>query len=138
MSQSKHFLDKAFCKGCECQPKKEKIEYPIDFDDPKEADPILSLSPYMARKEKNKLQNQLEKTEAKSAEAEEKLKALEADFVNPESASDFVKLMQIQAEIEKTNSQIEKFMADWVEIQEKLEKVEQVLKVEEDKKEDTE
>ena len=123
-------------KEIEKKPKKEKIEYPIDFDDPKEADPILSLSPYMARKEKNKLQNQLEKTEAKSAEAEEKLKQLEADFINPEIASDFVKLMEVQAEIEKTQSQIEKFMADWVEIQEKIEKIETVLSKEENEIED--
>lgn len=122
-------------KEIESKPKKEKIEYPIDFDDPKEDDPILSLSPYMARKEKNKLQGQLEKTEAKSAEAEAKLKELEEDFVNPVIASDFVKLMEVQAEIEKTKSQIEKFMTDWVEINEKLEKVEIVLKADEESRE---
>ena len=92
----------------------------------------------MARKEKNKLRGQLEKVEAKSAEAEERLKQLEADFVNPEIASDFVKLMEIQAETEKTQSQIEKFMADWVEISEKLEKVETVLKADEESRENKE
>ena len=125
-------------KEIEKKPKAEKIEYPIDYDDPKEEDPILSLSPYMARKEKNKLRGQLEKVEAKSAEAEERLKQLEADFVNPEIASDFVKLMEIQAETEKTQSQIEKFMADWVEISEKLEKVETVLKADEESRENKE
>ena len=118
-------------KEIEKKPKPEKIEYPIDYDDPKEDDPILSLSPYLARKEKNKLENQLKKTEAKSKEAEEKLKALQEDFVNPEIATDFVKLMEIQAETEKVESQIEKFMADWLEIQEKLEKIETVLSKEE-------
>lgn len=114
-------------KEIEKKSKPEKVEYPIDYDDPKEDDPILSLSPYLARKEKNKFLNQIKKFEEKSAEAEEKLKRLESDFVNPEIASDFVKLMEIQAEMEKTQSQIEKFMADWVEIQEKLAKVEGVL-----------
>ena len=125
-------------KEIEKKPKAEKVEYPIDYDDPKEEDPILLLSPYMARKEKNKLKGQLEKVEAKSAEAEERLKQLEADFVNPEIASDFVKLMEIQAETEKTQSQIEKFMADWVEISEKLEKVETVLKADEESRENKE
>ena len=89
----------------------------------------------MARKERNKLQNQLEKTEAKSKEAEEKLKQLQADFVDPDIATDFVKLMEIQAETEKVESQIEKFMADWIEIQSKLEKIEIVLSQEENKTE---
>lgn len=114
-------------KEIEKKPKKEKIEYPIDYDENPEADPILSLSPYLARKEKNKLENQLKKTEEKSKDAEERLKKLQADFVNPEIATDFVKLMEIQAETEKTESQIEKFMADWLEIQEKLEKIAVVL-----------
>ena len=123
-------------KEIEKKPKPEKVEYPIDYDDPKEDDPILSLSPYLARKEKNKLENQLKKTEAKSKEAEEKLKKLQEDFVNPEIATDFVKLMEIQAETEKVESQIEKFMADWLEIQEKIEKIEIVLNKEEDKTEE--
>jgi ATP-binding cassette subfamily F protein 3 len=114
-------------KEIEKKPKKEKVEYPIDYDDPKEDDPILSISPYMARKEKNKLEKQLEKTEAKSAEAESKLKALEADFVNPEIASDFVKLMEIQAEMEKTQSQIDKFAEDWMTLSDKLSLITAVL-----------
>ena len=121
----------AVTKEIEKKPKPEKIEYPIDYDDEKEPDPILSLSPYMARKEKNKLENKLKKLEEKSAEAESRLKILQDDFVNPEIASDFVKLMEIQAETEKTESQIEKFMAEWLEIQEGLEKIKQVLEKEE-------
>ena len=58
-------------------------------------------------------------------------KKLQEDFVNPEIATDFVKLMEIQAETEKVESQIEKFMADWLEIQEKIEKIETVLSKEE-------
>ncbi len=117
----------AVTKEIEKKPKPEKIEYPIDYDDKQPEDEILSLSPYLARKEKNKLTNQLKKVEEKSKEAEAKLKQLQEDFVNPEIATDFVKLMEIQAETEKAESQIEKFMADWLEIQEKLEKIEIVL-----------
>lgn len=127
----------AITKEIEKKPKKEKIEYPIDYDDPKEEDPLLSLSPYMARKEKNKLENQLKKLEEKSAAAEEKLKQLQEDFVNPEIATDFVKLMEIQAETETTESQIEKFMADWLEIQTKLETIETVLNKENESLENT-
>ena len=75
--------------------KKEKVEYPIDFDDPKPEDPLLQMSYYEASKEKAKTENLLKKLEQKSAEAEEKLKKLNEDFVNPEIASDFTRLMEI-------------------------------------------
>ena len=101
-------------------PKKEKVDYPIDYDDPKEADPLLSLSKYELGKEKSRTENLLAKTETKSADAENKLKKLSDDFVDPEIASDFVKLMEIQAEMEKTQKDIDKFAEDWMTLSEKL------------------
>ncbi len=114
-------------KKIEAKPKPEKIEYPIDYDDPKETDPLLQMSPYMLGKEKNKTENMLKKLEEKSAEAEQKLKSLNDDFVNPEIASDFVKLMEIQAEIEKTQSQIDKFAEDWMTTSDKLSLITSIL-----------
>ena len=107
-------------KQIEAKPKKEKIEYPIDYDEPKEIDPILTMSAYELRKERSRTENQIKKFEQKSAEAEEKLKNLNNDFVDPEIASDFVKLMDIQSEMEKTQNQIDKFAEDWMQATEKL------------------
>ena len=56
------------------KPKPEKIEYPIDFDDPVPENPYLKMSYYELSKEKNKTENLLKKIETKSAEAEENLK----------------------------------------------------------------
>jgi len=124
-------------KQIEAKPKKEKIEYPIDYDDPKEIDPILSMSSYQLRKEKSKTENQVSKLEQKSADAENKLKQLNEDFVSPEIATDFVKLMEIQAEMEKTQSQIDKFAEEWLEATDKLSLINsQIEKLEETKKED--
>ena len=81
----------------------------------------------MLGKEKNKTENMLKKLEEKSAEAEQKLKSLNDDFVNPEIASDFVKLMEIQAEIEKTQSQIDKFAEDWMTTSDKLSLITSIL-----------
>ena len=102
------------------KPKPEKVEYPIDYDDPKEADPLLSMNNYELRKEKARTENLVKKLEEKSAAAENKLKTLNEDFVNPEIASDFVKLMEIQAEMETTQSQIDKFAEDWMMASDKL------------------
>lgn len=107
-------------KEIEKKPKPEKIEYPIDYDDPKPDDPLLNLSYYEASKEKSRTENLLKKLETKSAEAEEKLKQLNNDFVNPEIASDFVKLMEIQAEVETTQTLIDKLANDWMEQSDKL------------------
>lgn len=106
--------------------KQAKIEYPVDYDD-KVDDPILSLSPYLASKEKNKLTNRQTKIEEKSKQAEEHLKQLNIDFVNPDIASDFKKLMEIQADMEKTQNNIDTLAEEWIEISDKLVKLELVL-----------
>lgn len=111
----------------EKKPKPEKIEYPVDFDDIKPDNIYLSMSYYDLSKEKNKTENLVKKLETKSAEAEEKLKKLNQDFVDPEIASDFVKLMEIQAEMETTQIQIDKFASDWLEKTQELEKINEAI-----------
>jgi ATP-binding cassette subfamily F protein 3 len=105
------------------KPKPEKIEYPIDFDDPVPENPYLKMSYYELSKEKNKTENLLKKIETKSAKAEENLKQLELDFVNPEIASDFAKLMDIQSKTESTQILIDKLAEDWLEKTQELEKI---------------
>ena len=103
--------------------KVEKIEYPIDFDDPLPENPYKQMSYYELSKEKNKVENLIKKLESKSADAEEKLKQLELDFVNPEIASDFVKLMEIQSKTEDTQILIDKLASDWLEKTQELEMI---------------
>ena len=123
-------------KEIEKKPKPEKIEYPIDFDDPKPEDPLLQMSYYEASKEKAKTENLLKKLEQKSAEAEEKLKKLNEDFIDPEIATDFTKLMAIQAEIETTQNTIDKLANDWMEQSEKLTIVSAVVEQKQNTKKD--
>lgn len=111
----------------EKKPKPEKIEYPVDFDDIKPDNIYLSMSYYDLSKEKNKTENLVKKLETKSAEAEEKLKKLNQDFIDPEIASDFVKLMEIQAEMETTQIQIDKLASDWLEKTQELEKINEAI-----------
>ena len=126
---------RAHCHG-EQKLKKEKIEYPIDFDDPIPENPYLKMSYYELSKEKNRQENLLKKIETKSAEAEENLKQLELDFVNPEIASDFAKLMDIQAKTESTQILIDKLAEDWLEKTQELEKI--VFAINEATKKDSE
>lgn len=114
-------------KALEIIPKKEKIEYPVNYDDPKEEDPLLTLSRYELGKEKARTENMLVKIMTKSSESEEKLKQLNEDFVNPEIASDFVKLMEIQADMEKTQQAIDKYAEDWLTLSDKLSLIESLL-----------
>jgi ATP-binding cassette subfamily F protein 3 len=108
-------------------PKPEKIEYPIDYDDEKEIDPILQLPPYLASKEKSKIESRLKKIEKNSLENENKLKKLNEDFVDPEIASDFKKLMEIQGEMEETQKTIDKLADEWLTLNETLQKLENLL-----------
>jgi ATP-binding cassette subfamily F protein 3 len=81
------------------------------------------MSYYELSKEKNKVENIIKKIETKSAEAENNLKQLELDFVNPEIASDFAKLMDIQSKTETTQILIDKLAEDWLEKTQELEKI---------------
>ena len=110
-------------KELENKTKPEKIEYPIDYDDIKPENIYLGLSYYDLYKEKKRTENLIKKLEQKSADAENKLKQLESDFINPEIASDFVKLMEIQAEIESNQILIDKLASDWLEKTQELEKI---------------
>lgn len=114
-------------KEIESKPKKEKVEYPIDFDENGETDPYLTMSPYILRKEKSKTENQIKKIEEKSASFEDKLKKLNEDFVCPDIASDFVKLMEIQAEMETCQLNIDKLAEEWLEKNELLTKLTEIL-----------
>lgn len=114
-------------KEIESKPKKEKVEYPIDFDGNGETDPYLTMSPYILRKEKSKTENQIKKIEEKSASFEDKLKKLNEDFVCPDIASDFVKLMEIQAEMETCQLNIDKLAEEWLEKNELLTKLTEIL-----------
>lgn len=114
-------------KEIEQKPKPEKIEYPIDYDETIPENIYASMSYYDLSKEKNKAENLVKKLETKTADAEEKLKQLELDFVNPEIASDFIKLMDVQAEIENTQNLIEKLENDWLEKTQELEKITEAI-----------
>ncbi len=114
-------------KKIEAKPKKEKIEYPIDYDDVKETDPLLSMSVYELGKERNRTENRIKKLENQSAQAEERLKKLNEDFVSPEIASDFVKLMDIQAEMESSEILINKTAEEWMQESEKLTLIDSLL-----------
>lgn len=116
-------------KEIESKPKPEKIEYPIDYDDIKPENIYASMSFYDLSKEKNRTENIMKKLETKTSEAEEKLNSLESDFVNPDIASDFVKLMAVQEDIENTQNLIEKLENDWLEKSQELEKINEALEL---------
>lgn len=116
-------------KEIENKPKLEKIEYPIDYDDIKPENIYASMSFYDLSKEKNRTENIMKKLETKTSEAEEKLNSLESDFVNPNIASDFVKLMAVQEDIENNQNLIEKLENDWLEKSQELEKINEALEL---------
>lgn len=114
------------------QNKPEKIEYPIDFDENAQ-DEYIAMPFYLLSKEKNRLSTKLKKIEEKSSRTSERIKQLESDFVNPEIASDFVKLMEIQAEMESLKLTESKNDDEWLETQSELEKIENAILIQTEK-----
>lgn len=114
--------------------KPEKIEYPINYGEETQ-DEYQSLSYYELSKEKSRLSNRLSKIEEKSKIHSERLKKLNEDFVDPEIATDFVRLMEIQAEIENIQISDEKVSEEWIDVTSRLERVENFIakQIEQDK-----
>ena len=66
-------------------------------------------------KELSKLKKKLEKIEAQITEAEERVAALKDELLNPEYASNYGKLSEIQTEIDAGEEEIMELMEEWSE-----------------------
>jgi ATP-binding cassette subfamily F protein 3 len=68
---------------------------------------------YLQNKEKAKKEARLKKLEKLIAEAEEKVNALSEQFNEPDVCSDYVKVLEIQGQIDALNSEIQKYTDEW-------------------------
>ncbi len=100
----------------EYEEKKKGISYePKDI--PKAAAPIPEKQPAKQfnnpGKERAKLEKKLEKIEAMISEAEDRVKALKDELMNPEYASEYTKLSELQDEIDRAETEIMDLMEQW-------------------------
>ena len=71
-------------------------------------------------KEKSKLEKKINKIEEYISKKEEDIKKLQEELTKEEIYTDYVKVKEIQDEIDALNSEIETNMMEWEEVQEKL------------------
>ena len=70
-------------------------------------------NPYFMEKERNRIQNKMNKIEQEINNKEEKIKNIEKEMTKEEICSDYVKLNELQEEIQKINHEIEEKMQEW-------------------------
>ncbi len=102
----------------EYEEKKKGITYePKDI--PKAAAPIPEKQPAKQfnnpGKERAKLEKKLEKIEAMISETEDRVKALKDELMNPDYASEYTKLSELQDEIDRAETEIMDLMEQWAE-----------------------
>lgn len=85
----------------------------------KEADNKNNNS-YFINKEINKMKNKINKLENEIKEREDKIKVLEAEMYKEENCADYLKLKEIEDEIQKINKEIEEKMQEWEELSNKI------------------
>lgn len=78
-------------------------------------------------KEKDKLERKISKIEEEISIKEEKIKLLEKESLNEDVCSDYVKVTQIQEEINKLTKEIENNMNTWEELEKELEKINSLI-----------
>ena len=71
---------------------------------------------YLINKEINKKKNKLLKIEKEIEEYEKEIKQIEQEIGKEENATDYIKLNELQEEIQKLNEKIEEKMIEWEEI----------------------
>ena len=73
---------------------------------------------YLLSKEKAKKDAKRKKIEREIAKLEEDIKQITANFEKPEICSDYIKLMELQKEIDTKNKQIETLTEEWFSLEE--------------------
>ncbi len=70
-------------------------------------------NPYFIEKERNRIQNKMNKIEKEIEEKENKIQEIEKEMTKEEICSDYIKLNELQEEIQKINQEIEDKMQEW-------------------------
>lgn len=85
---------------------------------------VKTNNSYFIGKEINRIKNKISKTEKEINQKEEEIKLLEAEMLKDENNTDYVKLKELEENVQKLNSEIEAKMKEWEELNSKLEKIE--------------
>ena len=70
-------------------------------------------NPYFIEKERNRIQNKMNKIEKEIEKKENKIQEIENEMTKEEICSDYIKLNELQEEIQKINQEIEEKMQEW-------------------------
>ena len=68
---------------------------------------------YLLKKQNTRIKNKINKIEVEIEERENKIKILQSEMLKDENCSDYIKLKELQDEIQKLNAEIEKFLLEW-------------------------
>lgn len=79
---------------------------------------------YFIGKEINRIRNKISKTEKEINQKEEEIKSLEAEMLKDENNTDYVKLKELEENVQKLNFEIEAKMKEWEELNSELERIE--------------
>lgn len=75
---------------------------------------------YFTNKEINKAQNKITKIEKEIEEKEEKIKNIKSEMLKEENSTNYIKLKELEENIQKINSEIDLKMQEWEELNSKL------------------
>ena len=75
---------------------------------------------YFIEKEKKKIKNKINKIEREIEQKEDEIKKIEKEMANDEISSDYLKLNELQNDIQKINADIEEKMKEWENLNQKL------------------
>lgn len=98
----------------------EKIDIHNNENNKKENETIFqeksSKNQYLLNKENNKRKNKMNKIEKDIEEKEQEIKTIEDEMKKEENATDYVKLAELQDKIQEIETEIEKKMEEWEEL----------------------
>ncbi len=111
--------------------KEENVEENITLNNEKnlkenvmKEDKTKANNSYFIGKEINRIRNKISKIEKEINQKEEEIKSLEAEMLKDENNTDYVKLKELEENVQKLNFEIEAKMKEWEELNSELERIE--------------
>lgn len=91
-----------------------------ETENKKEVKEKKSNNEYFLNKEKNRIKAKINKIEKEIEQLENKVKELEKNMKEETISTDYIKLNELQEEIQKTNEEIEIKLKDWEDLNQKI------------------
>ncbi len=84
---------------------------------------VSKVNEYVLRKERTKIENKIKKMEERIINIEEEINTISREMATPENAADYIKLTELQKDLQEKEKELDAKMLEWSELEEDLKNI---------------